>query len=104
MVSSCQGILKRLVCVKRVTSLWTIVVQSLVVICRDPVDICPVGFPNMGGADDFDRDAKGGKPSEELGAHRDIHMGMKVLVIHRHDHNVLPEAVDDDADKIAASF
>ena len=55
-------------------------------------------------ADDFDRDTKGGEPSEELGTHCDIHMGKKVLIIHRHDHNVLPEAVDDDADKFAAAL
>ena len=55
-------------------------------------------------ADDFDRDAKGGEPSEELGAHCDIDMGKKVLIIHRHDHYVLAEAVNNDADKVAASI
>ena len=45
-------------------SLWTTVVQSLVVICRDPVDVCLVGFPYMCRADDLDHDAKGSEPSE----------------------------------------
>ena len=78
-------------------------VQSLVVICRDPVDVCLVGFPYMCRADDLDHDAKGSEPSEELGAHCDIDMGKKVLIIHRHDHYVLPEAVNDDADKFIAA-
>ena len=55
-------------------------------------------------ADDFDRDTKGSEPSEELWAHCDIHMGKKVLIIHWHDHDVLPEAVNDDADKVIAAF
>lgn len=63
-------------------SLWTTVIQSLVVICRDLADVCPVGFSDMCRADDFDRDAKGGEPSEELGAHCDIDMGKEVLIIH----------------------
>ena len=79
-------------------------VQSLVVMCRNLADVCPVGFPDMRGADDFDRDTKGGKPSEELWAHCDIDMGKKVLIIHWHDHYVLAEAVNDDADKVAAAF
>ena len=55
-------------------------------------------------ADDFDRDTKGSDPSEKLGTHCDIQMGKKVLIIHWHDHNILPEAVDDDADKFAAAL
>ena len=85
-------------------SLWTTVVQSLVVCFRDPVDVCPVGFPDMRGADDFNCDAKGGEPSEELGTHCDIHMSKKVLIIHLHDHNVLAETVNDNADKFASAF
>ena len=79
-------------------------VQSLVVIYRDPVDVCLVRFPDMCGADDFNCDAKGGEPSEELGAHSDIHMGEEMLIIHWHDHDVLPEAVNDDADKVVVAF
>ena len=79
-------------------------VQSLVVFFRDTVDVCPVGFPDMRRADDFNRDAKGGEPSEELWAHCDIHMGKEMLIIHWHDHNVLPEAVNDDADKVITAF
>lgn len=85
-------------------SLWTTVVQSLVVMCRNLVDVCPVGFPDMRGADDFDRDTKGSEPSEELGAHCDVDMGKKVLIIHLHDHNVLAETVNDNADKFASAF
>ena len=55
-------------------------------------------------ADDFDRDTKGSEPSKELGAHCDIQMGKKVLIIHLHDHNILPKAVNDDADKFVAAF
>ena len=79
-------------------------VQSLVIIRSNRVDVCPVGFPDVRRADDFDRDAKGGEPSEELRSHCDIYMGKKVLIIHRHDHNVLPEAVDDDANKFVIAF
>ena len=79
-------------------------VQRLVVICCDLIDIFPVRFPDMRWADDFDRNTKGGEPSEELGAHCDIQMGKEVLVIHLHDHNVFPEAVNDDADKFYAAF
>ena len=79
-------------------------VQSLVVMCRNLADVCPVGFPDMCGADDFDRDTKGGEPSEELGAHCDIDMGKKVLIIHLHNHNVLAETVNDNADKFAPAF
>ena len=71
--------------------------------CCDLADVCPIGFPNMRRANDFDSDAKGGEPSEELGAHCDIDMGKKVLIIHWHDHNVLSEAVNDDADKFIAA-
>ena len=78
-------------------------VQSLVVMCRNLADVCPERFPDMCRADDFDRGTKGGDPSEELGAHCDIDMGKKVLIIHRHDHYVLPEAVNDDADKFIAA-
>ena len=78
-------------------------VQSLVVMCRDLADICSVGFPDTCRTDDFDHDAKGGEPSKELGAHCDIDMGKKVLIIHRHNHNVLPKAVNDDADKFIAA-
>ena len=87
-------------CVCESQRLWTtIVVQSLVVFFHNLVDVCLVGFPYMRGADNFGHDAKGGEPSKELGAHCDIDMGKKVLIIYRHDHNVLPEAVNDDADK-----
>lgn len=79
-------------------------VQSLVVMRRNLTDVCPVGFPDMRGADDFDRSAEGCEPSEELGAHCDIDMGKKVLIIHWHNHYILAEAVNDDADKIAAAF
>ena len=79
-------------------------VQSLVVIYRDPVDVCLVRFPDMSGADDFNCDAKGGEPSEELWAHCDIDVGKKVMIIHRHDHHVLAEAVNDDADKVVVAF
>ena len=79
-------------------------VQSLVVVSRNLVDVCPEGFPDMSGADDFNCDAKGGEPSEELGTHSDIDMGKKVLIIHWHDHYVLAEAVNDDADKVVAAF
>ena len=79
-------------------------VQSLVVICSNRVDVSPVGFPDLRGADDFDSDAKACEPSEELGTHCDIHVGKKVLIIHRHDHNVLPDAVDDDANKYVIAF
>lgn len=50
-------------------------VQSLVVVPRNLVDVCPEGFPDMSGADDFNCDAKGGEPSEELWTHCDIHIG-----------------------------
>ena len=76
----------------------------MVVICRNLIDVCPVRFPDMRGAYDFDHDAKGGEPSEELGAHCDIQMGKEVLVIHLHDHNVLPEAINDNADKFVTAF
>ena len=56
-------------------------VQSLIIICSNRVNICPVRFPNMCGADDFDRDTKGGEPSKEPGVHCDIQMGKKVLVM-----------------------
>lgn len=79
-------------------------VQSLVVMFRDLVDVSPVGLPDMCGADDFYRGAEGGEPSEELGAHCDIGMGKKVLIIHRHDHYVLAEAVNDNTDKVIAAF
>lgn len=79
-------------------------VQSLVVVLCNPVDVCPVGLPDNRGADDFNRYAKGGEPSEELGAHSDIHMGEEMLIIHWHDHDVLPEAVNDDADKVVVAF
>ena len=78
-------------------------VQSLVVGLSDLVNVCLEGSPDMRGADNFDRDAKGGEPSKELGAHSDIDMGKKVLTIHWHDHNVLSEAVNDDADKFIAA-
>ena len=55
-------------------------------------------------ADDFDRNTKGGEPSEELGAYCDIQMGKEVLVIHWHNHNVLAETVNDDANKLVAAF
>ena len=85
-------------------SLWTTVVQSLVVIFHNPVDVCPVGFPDIPGADDFHRDTKGGEPSEELGAHCDIDMCNEVLIIHWHDYNIFPKAVDNNADKFAATL
>ena len=85
-------------------SLWTTVVQSLVVFFRNHVDVCPVGFPDMCGADDFDRDTKGSEPSEELGAYCNIQMSKEVLIIYLHDHNVLPEAVNDNADKFVVAF
>ena len=85
-------------------SLWTTVVQSLVVMCRNFADVCPVGFPDMCGADDFDRDTKGGEPSKELGAYSNIQMSKEVLIIYLHDHNVLPEAVNNDTDKVTAAF
>ena len=72
--------------------------------CRDLADICPEGFPDMCWANDFDRGTKGGDPSEELGAHCDIDMGKKVLIIHRHDHYVLAEAINDNANKVIAAF
>lgn len=50
-------------------------VQSLVVVPRNLVDVFPEGFPDMSGADDFNCDAKGGEPSEELWTHCDIHIG-----------------------------
>lgn len=33
--------------------------------CRNLTIVCPKGFPDMRGTDDFDRGAKGGDPSEE---------------------------------------
>ena len=78
-------------------------VQSLVVGLSDLVNVCLEGSPDMRGADDFDRDTKSGEPSEELGAHCDIDVGKKVMIIHRHDHDVLAEAVNDDADKFIAA-
>ena len=79
-------------------------VQSLVLIYRNPVNVCPVGFPDIHRTDDFNLGTKGGEPSEELGTHSDIDMGKKVLIIHWHDHYVLAEAVNDDADKVVAAF
>lgn len=76
----------------------------MVVICCNLVDVCPVRFPDMSRAYDFNHDAKGGEPSEELRTHCDIQMGKEVLVIHCHDHNVLPEAVNDNADKFVVAF
>ena len=55
-------------------------------------------------ADDFNCDAKGGEPSEELWTHCDIHMGEEMLIIHWHDHYFLPEAVNDDTDKFTVAF
>ena len=55
-------------------------------------------------ADNFDSDTKSREPSEELGAHCDIHMGKKVPIIHWHNHNVLPEAINNDADKFISAF
>lgn len=71
---------------------------------RDLADVDPEGFPDMRGADDFDSGAKGGEPAEELGAHCDIDMGKEVLIIHWHDHDILAEAVNDDANKVIAAF
>ena len=85
-------------------SLWTIVVQSLVVMCSNLADVCPERFLDMCRTDDFDRGSKGSEPSEELGAHCDVDMGKKVLIIHLHDHNVLAETVNDNADKFASAF
>lgn len=79
-------------------------VQSLVVGLSDLVNVCLEGSPDMRGADDFDSGAKGSEPSEELGAYCDIDTGKEVLIIYRHDHYVLPEAVNDDADKLDAAF
>ena len=79
-------------------------VQRLVVMRRDLADVCPEGFPDMCGADDFNRGAESGEPSEELGAHCDIDMGKEVLIIHWHDHDILAEAVNDDANKVIAAF
>lgn len=85
-------------------SLWTTMVQSLVVLFRNFIDICPVRFPDIRGAYDFHRDAKGGEPSEELGTHCYIDMCDEVLIIHWHDYNIFPKAVDNDADKFAATL
>ena len=58
----------------------------------------------MRGTYDFDRDTKGGEPSKELGAYCNIQMSKEVLIIHWHDHYVFAEAINDDADKVAAAF
>lgn len=76
----------------------------MIVFFCNHVDVSPVRIPNMRGAYNDDHDAKVGEPSEELGAHRNIQMGKEVLVIHLHDHNVLPEAVNDNADKFVVAF